>query len=786
MSIGTYLRHVRRQNQVGLAEEAALAAIVRSSRSAVIAKTAEGVVTSWNDGATVIYGYTAEQMLGQSIERMFPAEVLDEERARHARVATGVAESGYRCSRVCVDGSAIDVVMSMSPVHDDNGRVVGIASISRPINPQEQTDSRFASLLEAAPDGMLCVDSAGNITMANMQAGNMFGYSCDELLGTPPELLLTEDVRDRYREQSEEFARHVEARQVGGLALTAQRRDGSTFPVEINLATARMGAEAIVIAAIRDVTEQRRTEAATRLSEARLRQLAEHVDTVFILYQLDPQAYLYISPAFHRLTGRTVEALAGSQDLMMDLVHPLDRDRVKRDYLDVFRAGRTASSEHRIIRLDGQIRWVRVFASPVPSPDGTPDRAVIAIDDVTERVQATMALRQAESAARAANDAKSLFLSRMSHELRTPLNAVLGFGQLLERRLDGTDHVPSVRQILKAGWHLLSLIDEVLDIARIESGELSVSLEPVPVDTLIEETALSLQPLADAGKVSLCLSGGPRELHVLADRQRLRQILLNLLSNAIKYNHENGNVWISWASTEDGAAVAIRDNGRGIAPELQDRLFTPFDRLDADTSGVEGSGVGLAVTRALVELMHGSVNFESTLGGGSTFTVTLPSTASVNLEIRTGEIGAVGVPTPTAVAAELVPATMLYVEDNDPNVRVIESLLQLRPGWRLLHAGLGSLGIELARAHHPDLVLLDLHLPDAGGFDVLTTLKKDHATADVPVVILSADASTHLEERLMQAGAAQYLTKPLDIGEVLTLLDDITAMRTTHPRIPHA
>jgi CheY-like chemotaxis protein len=395
-------------------------------------------------------------------------------------------------------------------------------------------------------------------------------------------------------------------------------------------------------------------------------------------------------------------------------------------------------------------------------------------EDITERIEVAQALEAAEAAARAANDAKNAFLSRMSHELRTPLNAVLGFGQLLERRLEGTEDAESVRYIVRAGRHLLDLINEVLDIARIESGEMSVSLEPIHVASLVQESADFMRPVAAATDVTLHVADESSDIHVLADRQRLRQILLNLLSNAIKYNHQNGNVWITGSSAADGVVISVRDDGRGIAPEYFDRIFTPFDRLGAEATGVEGTGVGLAVTHALVELMKGSVSVESEPGVGSCFAVTLPEVPTPAAEVLVASEYA---PHPV-VELDAVPASLLYIEDNDPNVRVVEALLKLRPGWRMLHAGLGRLGVELARAHHPDLVLLDLHLPDRLGIDVLAALQRDDATADIPVVVLTADANPHQLEGLLASGASRYLTKPLDIDVVLLMLDEIVAKKT--------
>jgi PAS domain S-box-containing protein len=528
-----------------------------------------------------------------------------------------------------------------------------------------------------------------------------------------------------------------------------------------------------VIAAVRDVTAQRETEAALRESESRLRQLAENVDAVFTLREVDPPAYLYISLGYSRLMGRDPAAVFADPSTAGDLVHPEDRDRFDDAFIRRDAPSGAVRVEYRIVRDDGEVRWLRSSSTLVPSDPGRPRRVVTSTEDITERVNAAKAMHAAEAAARAANEAKNEFLSRMSHELRTPLNAVLGFGQLLEHNLRDTEHVESVRYVLRGGRHLLDLIDEVLDIAAIEAGGVSLSPEPVRLATIADETVRLMRPVAQRTDVVLAVAGGPEEQYVLADRLRLRQILLNLLSNAIKYNRPGGSVWLSWSIEGGRSLLTVRDDGPGIPEALQSRLFTPFDRLGAEATEVEGTGVGLTVTRGLAEIMNGDVTFTSVVGRGTSFTVGLPRAAEPSMRVLDpvdpGQEQA-SVPGPTT-------ATMLYIEDNEPNVRVMEAMLSLRPGWDVVHAALGTLGLEIARARHPDLVMLDLHLPDGFGLEVLTALKNDPLTASIPVVVLSADASPHQIERLLAMGAAGYLTKPLSLEEILTLLDGVPTAR---------
>ncbi len=718
------------------AESLMFAALARSIGDAMIAKDLQGSVTAWNAGAERLYGFRPDEIVGQSIEKTYPDDQLDAERERHAKVVAGGFESGYRCTRIRADGTSVDVVMTLSPLRDEAGTVTGVASLSRPVNAAELDQSRLASIVEIAPDGILCVNRSGTIVMLNAQLCKLFGYEREEVLGAQLELLLPESFQEEHERLREHyFAKPVIRTMVSGLALLARKKDGSQFPVEVSLAPHTSGNEEMAIAVVRDVSEQRALESTLRESEMQLRQIAESANVVFILLQLNPLQVLYVSPDCVELFDIEPEALVRS-NFGLSSVHPEDVDQFLHAFLDATLAGKPASSEHRIVVADNRIKWIRMFAYPIPSPQGRTERMAITAEDITEQEQASARIRAAELEARNANLAKNEFLSRMSHELRTPLNAILGFGQLLQRQLEGPQYSESVGHILKAGRHLLDLINDVLEIAKIEANEMSLSMEPVSIRDTMQEVLMMMDPIALSADVELQADIHDSTLWVRADRLRLRQILLNLISNAIKYNHVGGHVWVDGTESSGEILLTVRDDGPGIASELQSRLFTPFDRLGAEIGGVEGTGIGLSLTRALVELLGGTITVQSTPGLGSTFTVALPVDSGVteanaqSLELEFSE-------KEDAVLA--ASATVLYVEDNLPNVRLVESLLELRPGWQLLHASLGQLGIDMARAHVPNLVILDLHLPDISGRDVLTALKGDPVTSWIPVLILTAD-----------------------------------------------
>jgi len=387
---------------------------------------------------------------------------------------------------------------------------------------------------------------------------------------------------------------------------------------------------------------------------------------------------------------------------------------------------------------------------------------------LAERLQNTSLLlaRRAEEA-RAANEAKSQFLSRTSHELRTPLNAILGFAQLLEIDLQQGPHSAYVVHILGASRHLLGLIDEVLDIARIESGEMKLEVAPQSLLPVVEELRELIAPLAREHEVTLHLDDSLAGLAVLADQRRLRQVLLNLLSNAVKYNRAGGAVYLCAEQRADEIWLMVRDTGGGIAPELQARLFTPFERLDADQGPIQGTGLGLAVSRQLALCMGGDIEVQSAPGEGSTFALRLPAAMVPAHHSAAPEVVMHDSAEPAAAARRNV----LVIEDNPSNLALIQALVARRPEWRLATARNGDDGLALARQLQPELILLDLHLPGLGGEAVLARLRSETAPTRRRIVIVSADAQPETIARLTEAGADDYLTKPLAVSRVLALLD---------------
>jgi PAS domain S-box-containing protein len=524
-----------------------------------------------------------------------------------------------------------------------------------------------------------------------------------------------------------------------------------------------------------------RRQLALERSERRYRTLIDTSPEAIFLTR--DGRFVYLNPAALRLFGASDPAqLVGHR--VYERIHPEFHDKVQARRDVMAREQRPVPPlEERYLRLDGSEIEVEVSAAPYVDEQGPANQVIVR--DITERRRAARALQQladdlerrvrertaelerARDEAERANLAKSDFLSRMSHELRTPLNAVLGFGQLLEMELTHNGQQAKVKQILVAGRHLLTLINDVLDLSRIEAGHLAVSAEAVALQPLVADCLTLLRPQAEARGISLSAPGADDRRQVRADRTRLKQVLLNLLSNAVKYNREGGSVTVRVEDRGDCWRVCVDDTGPGLAAEQQVKLFVPFERLQAGSSAVEGTGIGLALSRRLVELMRGRIGVHSDPGQGSSFWVELPK-AEDGEAVPALPVSATDAATPAAEGPQF---ELLCIEDNPVNLLLVEHIVGLRPQWRLLSAVSPLHGLELARRHRPRLILLDIHLPEMDGWAVMQVLREDPVTRDIPVVAVSAQAMATDLARGRAAGFADYLTKPLNLQRMLALLD---------------
>ena len=637
----------------------------------------------------------------------------------------------------------------------------------------ETSDQNSRQLFDEAPIGMAVVGLDEHFQQVNARFASMVGYSESELLSrTPIEITHPDDVDETKRLVRGMLAGtercEVEKRYV--------RKNGDILWVTRTACIIRdkTGQPSHFLIMVEDITERKRAEAALRESKRHLEAALEANQLIMdnsqdVICTVDEGGrFATMNEASETLFGFTPQELIGRR--YMEFVHPDDRLLTEKTEADLVATGRVADFVNRYVRKDGSIVSVLWSASWSASKK----MMFCVAHDVTERTRIEAALRDAKEEADRANRAKSEFLSRMSHELRTPLNAILGFGQLLERQNPTEQQRSRVEHIISAGRHLLNLINEVLDISRIEAGHLQLSVEPVAVAVVLDEALNLMRPLAADRSMELSVDVQlESDLHVLADGQRLKQVLLNLLTNAVKYTAVGGRVAVT-VDTSDPSKLrlVVTDTGAGIASDKLRRLFTPFDRLGVELSGVEGTGLGLALCQRLMHAMGGEIGVTSRVGKGSAFWIELPAANSPLKTLPKGRNARALEPAASAESGKI-----LYIEDNLSNLTLVEQMLAEQPHIQLITAMQGGLGIDLARQHLPDLILLDLHLPDLPGHKVLARLRRDKLTRDIPVVIISADATARQIERLMAAGARSYLTKPLDIPDFFEVIEGTMRQR---------
>ncbi len=680
-----------------------------------------------------------------------------------------------------VDGVYRWFLARARPVRNADGRIERWFGTSTDITERKEAETAFAATAERL---RLALEVTGlgtwdwNIktdhSVWSPEHNTMFDLPREQRAGNHEQWLARLHPEDRERSDRELRVALAERRDFR-FEIRAVHQDGSVHWIVSNGRAYydAAGQPARMLGVVRDITADREASAALRESEQRFR-LANFHSPLPIMLFTDDGEILQVNEAWVRLTGYTRQELVTVKD-WLERACPTAAvaEKAQRSLARFSREpGASVESPDRRIRCaDGTERiWDMSIACLGRLPDGRSLRILSSID-VTTRRHDEIALRQAKEEAERANAAKSLFLSRMSHELRTPLNAILGFGQVLSLSTLEEREARCVDFMLKAGKHLLALVDEILDLARVDTGGLVLKLGDIRFDLLARECVGFTSKMAQARDIRCTVEAPPAECRLVwADEQRLRQVLLNLLSNAIKYNREGGTVTIRCEpAPRDRLSLSVSDTGPGISPEDLGRLFVPFERLGHEYGEVEGSGLGLVVSRRLAEAMDGSLTVQSEVGQGSTFRIELPRARTPAEPAALAHSVAPSLP---GTAKKAAAATLLYVEDNESNVQVMETVVaRLRPQWRFLSAKDGQAGLARARENAPDLILLDLQLPGLQGDAVLTELRRSPGTAQTPVLILSADATAHSRERLLSLGANGYVSKPFNVPVLLAQLD---------------
>jgi PAS domain S-box-containing protein len=636
----------------------------------------------------------------------------------------------------------------------------------------DQSELSFRDLVDAAPDGIVVCDRSANILLVNKQAEAMFGYTRAELLGKPIEELIPERFRARHPKHVAGYVEHPKSRPMGSeLELFGRRRDGSEFPVEISLSPLTTPKGTIISAAIRDVSDRKRIEAEARRANAYLVSAVDSIQDAFALYDEEDRVVM-VNSTFRELIGATSKGPVVGRTFAQLL-----DDMLASELLDL-----GGASPHEL-----RARWYSYHQDPAGSLElktksghmlrvverPTAEHGTVSlIVDITEDRLRGDELRRARETAEAASAAKSDFLASMSHELRTPLNAVLGFAQLLQRdkkeplsgrQLERVDHV------MRGGEHLLRLIDEVLDLSRIEAGNITISNEPVALDEVIREVATTLEPMAERAGIELSHAhSSSGSVRVMADRTRLAQILMNYGSNAIKYNRRGGHVTFRTSEVDGMARIAVIDDGIGIPEDKRTKIFEPFQRAGQETGPIQGTGIGLAISKRLAQLMQGRVGFSTETGRGSEFWVEVPLEAS-------DEIMAAS-PVRLLAESQLVTGPrhkIIYVEDNPSNIAFMRELMEDLASIELLTAPTAEIGLDLIRAHKPAVVIMDINLPGMSGIDATKQLAQWPETKDIPVIALTAAALPRDTLRGKDSGFYRYLTKPVKVDELTAVLEEL-------------
>jgi PAS domain S-box-containing protein len=651
------------------------------------------------------------------------------------------------------------------------------------------------AIFNSANFSSIATDERGVIQIFNVGAERMLGYAAAEVMNkiTPADISDPQELIARAEALSIELATTITpgfealvfkaSRGIEDIyELTYIRKDGSRFPAIVSVTALRDKRGGIIgyLLIGTDNTARKQVEAEQKKLDQRLRDQQFYTRSLIesnidALMTTDPAGIITdVNKQMEALTGCTRDELIGAPFKN----YFTDPERAEAAIKLVLREKNVTNYELTARARDGKKTVVSYNATTFYDRDRTLQGVFAAARDVTERKRLDQALQdknveleRAKIAAEKANLAKSDFLSSMSHELRTPLSAILGFAQLMES--DSPPPRPSqkahIDQILHAGWYLLKLINEILDLAQIESGKLSLSPEPISLAEVMVECQTMIDPQRQKRRIKMTFPKFDTPYFVSADRTRLKQVLINLLSNAIKYNQPGGTVVVDCtASTPERTRISVRDTGAGLTPEKLTQLFQPFNRLGQESSAEEGTGIGLVMSKRVVELMGGVIGVESTVGVGSVFWFELNTAAAPRLAVNRAK--------PTAVPDVQVKSgaplrTLLYVEDNPANLKLVEQLIARRPDMRLLSATNGILGIELAHRYQPEVILMDINLPGMSGLEALKILREDSATAHIPVIAISANAMPRDVEKGLQAGFFWYLTKPIKVKEFTDALN---------------
>jgi len=788
--------------------EEKLAVTLNSIGDAVIATDAESRVMFLNPVAERLTGWTQTEAMGRLVDEIFhiisksnrqPVAIPVVEALIHGTIQ-GLANHTILIAR---NNSECDIADSCAPIRDRNGEVIGAVLVFRDVtkeyNAQQalrDSTARVQTILNTVVDGIITFSACGGLVeTVNPAVETLFGYATEEIIGKNLSLLIPELDQDPCNMCLSHINNNDEVQAQGmGRNVIGQRKDGSTFPLELAASEMWLGGQRYFTGVLRDVTVRQQIEQEQKVLNQRLRDQQFYTrslieSNVDALMATDPAGIITdVNKQMEVLTDCTRDELIGAPFKNYFTDPELAEKAIKRALVEK----KVTNYELTARARDGKETPVSYNATTFYDRDRRLQGVFVAARDISERqrldhilLEKSIELQNAKQVAEKANLAKSDFLSSMSHELRTPLNAILGFTQLI----DGGSPTPtpsqkrSIDQILKAGWYLLELINEILDLALIESGKLSLSIEPVSLAKVMHECWLMVEPQTQRRSISVILPTTDVLYFVQADRTRVKQILINLLSNAIKYNKDNGSVVVTCHVVTSGRIrIGVEDTGEGLSSSQITQLFQPFNRLGQEANAEEGTGIGLVVCKRLVELMGGSVGVESTVGVGSMFWFELNLTTKPQMVLNDAE--EIALVENVREQSDEPLYSLLYIEDNPANLMLVEDIIARRPDIRLLSARDGKSGIKMAHAAQPDVILMDINLPGISGLKALRILAESSATTHIPIIALSANAMPRDIEKGMEAGFFRYLTKPIKVNEFMATLDIALTFATSKITVP--
>ncbi|MCG6968667.1 MAG: PAS domain S-box protein [Gammaproteobacteria bacterium] len=765
--------------------EAKYRAVVETAVDGIITIDKRGVIETYNKAAEHIFGYSAAQAIGKSITMLMPQSYAE----HHQDYIENYLYNGTQkvigtqreVSGMHMDGIIFPLQLSVSEMRIDGeskftGIVRNIAQIKQTEKALLRSERFSRNILNSLSDHIAVLDKYGNIrqvndaweefAVSNQTGAGHVGIGCNYLT-----------ICQRAMEYPEDFA----SRAYQGIKAVLEQST-SIFTMEypchaphqqrwfLMSVVPLLGDAGGAVVAHMNISERVMTEHALQESEQRLKE-AQRIACIGNWQWHTGDGTLEWSEEIFRIFGRDPHDFHPTYEQFLSLIHPDDLQRINLSEQQAFSEGKPYSIDHRIVLPDGGLRWVHEEAIAVLDENGNPLKLTGTMQDITERKEIENQLIIAKNEAEKASRTKSEFLSSMSHELRTPLNAILGYTQLmLMDEMFSEDQLTSLGEINKAGEHLLHLISDLLDLAKIEAGRMQLNTEQLPLWEIIEECHHLVLPTAQRRNITIHCSGNQHSgVAVHADRIRLKQVVLNLVSNAVKYNRDNGKINIEVQTLDDVVRVSVQDTGKGIEPQHLNKLFQAFSRLGAESSAIEGTGIGLYIAKTLIELMQGRIQVESTPGEGTTFLIEIPSSEQSGMaECRQLKTSVDGNKHSQADSSQ---HTILYIEDNPANLRLVKHVLRFRPGIKLLTAITGAEGLEIASLEIPDLVLLDISLPGMDGYEVLANLQNNELTQHIPVIAVSANAMTGDIEQGLSAGFIDYITKPIDINKLLHAID---------------